>query len=54
MLRARVGLLQVALAVAVALILVGLSAADTVKDFYRLSQCCKIVLLLGVLSMILI
>jgi 4-hydroxybenzoate polyprenyltransferase len=31
-----------------------LSMADTVKDFYRLSQYCKIVLLLGVLSMIFI
>jgi 4-hydroxybenzoate polyprenyltransferase len=38
----------------VVLIMIGLSGADTVKDFYRLSQCCKIVLLLGVLSMIFI
>lgn len=38
----------------VLLMMVALSVADTVKDFYRLSQYCKIVLLLGVLSMILI
>lgn len=38
----------------VTLLMIGLSVADTVKDFYRLSQYCKIVLLLGVLSMIFI
>jgi 4-hydroxybenzoate polyprenyltransferase len=47
-------MLAVFILLPVALILIGLSAADTVKDFYRLSQCCKIVLLLGVLSMIFI
>ena len=38
----------------VAFLLMRLSAADTVRDFYRLSQYCKIVLLLGVLSMLFI
>jgi 4-hydroxybenzoate polyprenyltransferase len=47
-------MLAVFILMPVILILIGLSAADTVKDFYRLSQCCKIVLLLGVLSMIFI
>jgi 4-hydroxybenzoate polyprenyltransferase len=47
-------ILAVFILIPVILILIGLSAADTVKDFYRLSQCCKIVLLLGVLSMIFI
>jgi 4-hydroxybenzoate polyprenyltransferase len=47
-------MLAVFILMPVVLIMIGLSAADTVKDFYRLSQCCKIVLLLGVLSMIFI
>jgi 4-hydroxybenzoate polyprenyltransferase len=47
-------MLAVFILMPVILILIGLYAADTVKDFYRLSQCCKIVLLLGVLSMIFI
>jgi 4-hydroxybenzoate polyprenyltransferase len=45
-------ILAVFILMPVILILIGLSAADTVKEFYRLSQCCKIILLLGVLSMI--
>jgi 4-hydroxybenzoate polyprenyltransferase len=38
----------------VAFLVLSLNAADTIKDFYRLSQYCKIVLLLGVLSMVFI
>jgi 4-hydroxybenzoate polyprenyltransferase len=47
-------MLAVFILLPVALMMIGLSAADTVKDFYRLSQYCKIVLLLGVFSMIFI
>ena len=47
-------ILAVFIVLPVALLIIGLSAADTVKDFYRLSQYCKIVLLLGVFSMIFI
>ena len=47
-------LLIVFLFMPVAFLLLHLSTADTIKDFYRLSQYCKAVLLLGIFSMVLI
>jgi 4-hydroxybenzoate polyprenyltransferase len=47
-------MLAVFLLVPVAFLVLRLSIADTVKDFYWLSQYCKMVLLLGIFSMMLI
>lgn len=44
--------LPIALAVTLILLIFGLAKADTIREYHRLSSFCKVIMLLGVISMI--